>query len=356
MNVKDIEGATGSGAGCSIPCNACGATEVLQVSDRDRDGRPLRTVLCTGCGLVWTDPRPSAEAIKGFYTHHYRSSYKGSAEPKRKHILRETRRAIARFRRIQGLLRPGARVLDVGAGAGFFPYVVRSRGFEVVGLEPNQGYCDWGNRVLGVEVMGGTLQDFDLSATPFDIITLNHVLEHLPDPAAALSRLRDWLEPEGLLVVEVPNIESGFHAPHKRFHIGHLYNFSPDNLTRLARSRGLEVHDLFLQPGTAHINVVFRKADVEDPLLDRRLPGAALRVREVLRRHSSLAHYASPGTHLRSIRKWVGYVGERLRLMGAGSARQIVDREIEEAFGPTVTAADTPGERPADRVRSGRNP
>lgn len=339
MNIKDFEGVANSDCGCSIPCNVCGAIQALKVSDRDRNGRLLRTVLCLGCGLVWTDPRPSAEAINGFYANDYRSSYKGSAEPKRKHVLRETRRAIVRFRRIEGLLSPGARVLDVGAGAGFFPYVVRCRGFEVLGIEPNRGYCEWGNRVLGVQVMGGSLQDFDLSAAPFDVITLNHVLEHLPDPAAALSRLREWLTPGGLLVVEVPNIESTYHAPRKRFHIGHLYNFSPDNLTRLARSRGLEVRDMILQPGTEHINVVFCKTEVEDPLLDRRLPATAFRVREILNRHSSFAHYSSPATHLRAIRKWAGYLGERFRLMGAGTARQIVDCEIRRAFCKPKTSA-----------------
>lgn len=332
MKAEDIGDMASSGDDCSIPCNVCGAVEVLQVSEQDRDGRPLRTVVCTECGLVWTDPRPSADAIKGFYTNDYRSSYKGSAEPKRKHVLRETRRAVARFRRIEPLLSEGARVLDVGAGAGFFPYVVGSRGFEVLGIEPNRGYCEWGKRVLGVNVMAGTLQDFDLSSSPFDVITLNHVLEHLPDPAAALSRLREWLVPDGLLVVEVPNVESTYHAPRKRFHIGHLYNFNPDNLTRLAKARGFEVRELMLQPGTAHINVVLRKTDIEDPPLDRRLPAAALRVRETLTRHSSFAHYASPATHLRALGKWAGYVCERLRLIGAGTARQIVDGEVRRAF------------------------
>lgn len=319
--------------GCSIPCNVCGSTHARQIAGRDRDGRPLRTVMCQDCGLVWTDPRPDAEAIRRFYTHDYRSAYKGAAEPKRKHVLRETRRAIARFRRVEPLLFAGARVLDVGAGAGFFPHVLQSRGFEVLGIEPNRGYCEWGMATFGVNVRNGTLQDFEFSDQPFDLITLNHVLEHLPDPGEALARLRSWLKPEGLLVVEVPNVESEFHAPNKRFHIGHLYNFSPDNLVRLARTQGLETRDLLLQPVTGHINVVLARAEPEDQATDRRLPASARRVAEVLRRHSGARHYASPATHLRAIGKWLGYVGERFRVAGSASPRELADREIEQALG-----------------------
>jgi len=309
---------------------------VRKVADLDRDGRPLRTVMCEHCGLVWTDPRPGAEEIRRFYTHDYRSAYKGAAEPKRKHVLRETRRAIARFRRVEPLLFSGARVLDVGAGAGFFPHVLQSRGFEVLGIEPNQGYCEWGTANFGVKVRNGTLQDFDFAGEPFDLITLNHVLEHLPDPAEALVRLRSWLAPGGLLVVEVPNVESEFHAPAKRFHIGHLYNFNPDNLLRLARALGLERRDLILQPVTGHINVVLAVTQPEDAGSDRRLPASAKRVGEALRRHSGLRHYASPATHLRTLAKWAGYVGERVRVAGGLPARQIADREISEALGPAV--------------------
>lgn len=310
---------------CSIPCNLCGSSSVQQVADRDRDGAALRTVMCRDCGLVWTDPRPDEAANRRFYAHDYRVSYKAAPTPKPKHALRESRRALARYRRVEPLLKPGSRVLDVGAGAGFFPYVLQSRGFDVHGIEPNEGFCRWGCDTLGVRVQSGFLQDFDFTTEPFDLITLNHVLEHLPDPGGALAILRSWLKADGKLVVEVPNVESHWHAPEKRFHIGHLYNFNPNNLLRLARLHGLEADDVLLQPETRHINVVFRRTEPEAEGSDRRLPENAARVAGALAAHTRLRHYMSPEPHLRALRKWAGYVGEYLATRGARSGREIVD-------------------------------
>ncbi|MFZ4499054.1 MAG: class I SAM-dependent methyltransferase [Burkholderiales bacterium] len=322
----------GAAAACSVPCNLCGSTHVRQVADRDRHGDPLRTVMCVECGLVWTDPRPDEAANRKFYAHDYRVRYKAAASPKLKHALRETRRAIARFRRVEPFLRAGARILDVGAGAGFFPFVLQSRGFDARGIEPNQGFCAWGCEVLGVQVTSGFLQDFDFVDEPFDLITLNHVLEHLPDPGAALGILRGWLKPEGLLVVEVPDVESDWHAPDKRFHIGHLYNFNRENLVRMALTVGLAAQDILIQPDTRHINVVFKRVAPEQPGIDRRLPANALHVEATLRRHTRLRHYASPVPHLRTLRKLAGYVGERFAVAGIPSARAVVEREVRKAF------------------------
>src|SRR6187549_942034 len=59
------------------PCNLCGARNEIVVGTRDRDGHPLRTVLCRTCGLVWTNPRPSAADMNAYYETTYRADYKG---------------------------------------------------------------------------------------------------------------------------------------------------------------------------------------------------------------------------------------------------------------------------------------
>ena len=105
-----------------IPCAVCGSHEVDVVAEADRDGRPLRNVLCRECGLVWVDPRPSDEELAKFYAEDYRASYKGAAEPKKKHCYREMLRANLRVARLREFYKPGDHLLDVGAGAGFFAY------------------------------------------------------------------------------------------------------------------------------------------------------------------------------------------------------------------------------------------
>jgi hypothetical protein len=70
------------------PCNLCGARNDVVVGTRDRDGHPLRTVLCRTCGLVWTNPRPSAAAMNAYYETLYRADYKGQSAPPLRKIVR----------------------------------------------------------------------------------------------------------------------------------------------------------------------------------------------------------------------------------------------------------------------------
>ena len=310
----------------SIPCNLCGNTEVEVIGDTDRKGKPLRTVICRTCGLVWTDPRPDATANREYYAEHYRIHYKATHQPKLKHVYRETLRAMERFRRIEPLLSPGMRLLDVGAGGGFFPYTVKQRGYTIEGIEPNLGFAAYASEVLQLDIQAGFLQDFDFAEGSFDIITLNHVLEHLEDPGAALCRLWRWIRPGAYLNLEVPNIEATYHAPGHRYHLAHLYNFNPVNLERLARKAGYLVYDQRLMPGTRHINLILQRPEgpAQAPA-DLTIPGNYQRIMALLERHTALRHYLSPRVYTRFVRKQFAYLGEKIAVRRFHDARELAD-------------------------------
>ena len=310
----------------TLPCNLCGTGAVEVIGTTDRKHKPLRTVICRNCGLVWTDPRPGSRATREYYTEHYRLQYKASLQPKLKHVYRETQRAMQRLRRIEPLLIPGMRLLDIGAGAGFFPYTVQQRGYAIEGIEPNQGYAAYATDELHLELKVGLLQDFDFPAASFDIITLNHVLEHLEDPGAALQCLLRWNKPGGYLNIEVPNIEATYHAPGHKFHLAHLYPFNPDNLALLGRKAGYRIHDLHLMPGTLHINIMLQKpAAPPAPPETCDIPGNYDRIRGIFDRHTALRHYLSPRVYARFIRKILGYLKERYMVGKFHRGREIVD-------------------------------
>ena len=102
------------------PCNLCDSTAAEVVGTIDRDGKSLRTVMCSRCGLVWTDPRPTELETRNFYENEYRLAYKSTYTPRLKHALRETVRAVERADRWSALLSPSSRVLDIGSAGGFF--------------------------------------------------------------------------------------------------------------------------------------------------------------------------------------------------------------------------------------------
>ncbi len=315
---------------CSVACNLCGNESAEKIGTTDRHGQPLQTVLCQSCGLVWTDPRPDQKATRKFYRDDYRVQYKSTYVPKRKHVYRETLRAIARYQVVEPLLHPGSKILDVGSGAGFFPFVARKQGIDAQGIEPNRGFAQYAKETFGVPTTNAFFQDVELPAETFDLVTLNHVLEHVEDPCATLLQLRQWLKPDGLLVVEVPNIEATYHAPQNRFHIGHLYNFNPVNLEQLGAKAGLTVDVSKLVSKDNHIHITFKKLelDTHQSESDYKIPGNYNRVVSILNRHTTLRHYRSPAPYSRFIRKQIQYVAERRAVYGDAKPREIADAVI----------------------------
>lgn len=318
---------------CTLACNLCGNETAEKIGAADRDGQPLRTVLCQSCGLVWTDPRPNSEQTRKFYAEEYRLQYKSTYVPKRKHVYRETLRAIARFQEVRSLLQPEMKLLDVGCGGGFFPYVARTQGFDAQGIEPNQGFAEYASETFDVPTTNAFFQDVDIPEESFDLITLNHVLEHVEDPCATLGQLRKWLKTDGFLVVEVPNIEATYHAPRNLFHVGHLYNFNPANLEYLGEKAGLAIGASKLVTSENHIHVTFQKQAFGVFRSENyTLPGNYERVSSVLKRHTAFRHYASIVPYTRFISKQAQYHTERKAVHCDASPREIADELIATHF------------------------
>jgi 2-polyprenyl-3-methyl-5-hydroxy-6-metoxy-1,4-benzoquinol methylase len=316
---------------CTVPCNLCEGRDVEQIGSVDRDGNPLRTVICRRCGLVWTDPRPSSQANRRFYSEDYRLKYKATFAPKMKHVYRETLRAIARFRELQPVLKPGIRLLDVGSSAGFFLYVARSQGIEVQGIEPNKGFASFAVSELGVPTIHGFSQDAEIAAESFDVVTFNHVLEHVEDPCSSICQAKQWLRDDGLLVIEVPNIEATYHAPSNRFHIGHLYSFNPANLEQFGVKARMQLRRSKLITASQHLHVTFQKRAAALSVCDDfALPGNYERISSILKTHSSLAHFTSTVPYTRFLQKQWGYVCEQLAIHGETSPQKLVDSLIAE--------------------------
>ena len=266
---------------------AGGAGDAVEVvSERDRQGNPLRTVLCTETGLVRNDPVPGDEELARFYSEEYRTAYKAAERPRRSQILRNFRRVADHVRRFRDVLEPAGRVLDVGAGSGEFIFLMRALGKEAVGVEPNRGYSIWCREELGLDVRTTHLEPELFETGSFDLIRFNHVLEHLNDPVKYLAMARTWLAPEGVLYVEVPNIEEDCRVKSRGnlFHYGHIWNFNPWTLRAVAGLAGLEELDATRERSAGTTGVVFQAGPV---LAAADLVNAenAARVRGLLARH-----------------------------------------------------------------------
>lgn len=321
-------------AAATLPCNLCDSRDATILARRSRSGAPLRTVACRRCGLVWSDPRP--HDVRRFYETDYRVSYKGTFEPKPKHVLRAGNVALSRLAKIRAYVRPRMRVLDIGSGGGEFAYLLQSLGHDVRGVEPNRGYADYSARQYGLDVLRGFVTDVDLPDAHFDMITIWHVLEHTEDPRAVIAKLARALRPDGVLVVEVPNVEATCQSPASTFHEAHLYNFNTATLGLLAAKCGLYACSMRLASDGGNITAMLARLPVAD---DAAIPGNHARVSAVVRGHTSLSHLASPHPYRRFVQRVARSASEWVGTRRTVDARERLDDLFAPALGRGERAA-----------------
>lgn len=157
--------------------------------------------------MVYLAERPSEDALDELYGRAYYEDgevgYSGYIR-----IFREYSDAFARIfdRRERDLRRitDGRRLLEVGCAYGFLLDRLRSRGWEVTGVEVSPLSSSYAREELHLDVRTGTLDAAGLKQGSFDVVLLLDVLEHLHDPYAVLATIRGLLAPDGILVVQCP--------------------------------------------------------------------------------------------------------------------------------------------------------
>jgi 2-polyprenyl-3-methyl-5-hydroxy-6-metoxy-1,4-benzoquinol methylase len=199
---------------------------------------PVRYAICSRCGFVFQPVEKLPEELDEFYSVDYRLIYQGSEAPTAKDRLVQTARADHLVRLLKGSAGAGLqRTLDIGSSAGLFMLKLGEQYHcQAVGIEPGSAYRQQAQE-QGLLVYP-TLEAMQAVETErFDLISLVHTLEHLPDPLETLRRLRtDWLSPDGWLLLEVPNLYA-----HDSLELAHLSAFSRHTLCQMVTQAGFSV-------------------------------------------------------------------------------------------------------------------
>jgi len=296
-------------------CALCGGRNAETVSTRDRRRRPLTSMLCLDCGLVYSSPVPSDPVVERFYRDRYRLEYKGAALPSRRQIVRNFKYVLGFFERNAALLADARTCLDVGAGSGEFLFFARALGMRAAGIEPNEGYAAYARESLGLDVSTAFIQDADYPQGGADFIRLNHVLEHLNRPVESLKALGRWLADDGVIYIEVPNIEDYADTKSRGniFHFGHIFNFSPWSLRACAGLAGFEELEAVREANARSTGSFFRKGrswTVEEAAN----PDNAARVAGGLRRHYAERRLGrTTAKMMRKLRRHTEEIGDGLR-------------------------------------------
>lgn len=225
------------------PC-LCGKSDDLVISETDRYGLRLNTVICKNCGLLRSNPRLDDNSLGKFYENEYRDLYMG---PEYVNMNTYLTNMIDRGREIIDIITKqlqiklqGMEVLEIGCSAGGILVPFLEAGASVKGLDYDRRYLDYGNNHNpALNLQSGGIESLKNETKKYDLILINHVLEHLSDPKRAIQLIKNSLKNNGMLYISVPELKNSkyYFSPSKSFlgslHIAHLYHFTEKALKNL---------------------------------------------------------------------------------------------------------------------------
>ena len=203
--------------------------------------------MCTQCGHVYAANPMRADALETFYSSAlYRDLY-SSGITVESHIakLHVPYRSKTPLWDISESLLPttGGHVLEWGCGGGWNLIPFRDFGHTVLGVDVNEPYLEAGRRILNLDLRTISPQTLnDISQIKFDVIILNHVLEHLLEPEKLLIDLKDLCSTDTKFVIGLPTLETikeyGFD---RYFTIAHIHYFSVTSFSHFLSRCGLSI-------------------------------------------------------------------------------------------------------------------
>ena len=219
----------------------------LTVKDHSVSGETFQLVANETLDILETQPRPEEHKLSEYYKS---ENYISHTSAKRNvfefayHLIRRVT-LKRKLKLINSFMTKTKVLLDFGCGTGNFLEIAYKNKWQVTGIEPNEVARDIANKKVNHTVFENDYLK-ELKPHSFDVITLWHVLEHLPNLEAQIGNIKDLLKPNGRLVVAVPNYKS-YDAKHYRAHWAaydvprHLWHFSQSGINRLFSKFGFKV-------------------------------------------------------------------------------------------------------------------
>jgi SAM-dependent methyltransferase len=218
-------------------CPLCGSGNSRSFDRREFRGRPVINRLCQNCGLVYQSPRMTEAEADVFYAEEYRLLNEGSDDPTSRNLRNQRGRAESLYTFIQPFIPAVRRHLDIGCSTGILlQYFQGAYHNQTVGVEPGEAHRNQA-RKEGLTVYA-TLEDLEKAGEArFELVSMLHVLEHLPDPVGYLVHLRETqMDEAGWLLLEVPNLYA-----HDSFEVAHLISYSRRTLIQTLEKAGFEI-------------------------------------------------------------------------------------------------------------------
>lgn len=219
----------------------------ITVKDFSVSGESFSLLLNEEYQILKTHPQPTLDKLGSYYefedyishTDGKRTLFEKMYHFIKRKAIRDKVKLINSYQPLKG------RILDIGAGTGDFLLECKNQNWDILGIEPN-------DKAKGIAVgkgikFGDTIEK--LESNSFDVITMWHVLEHVPDVEYQVAELKRLLKPSGTIIIAVPNFKSYDAKYYKEFWAAydvprHLWHFSKTAIEKLFDKQNMNLEDI----------------------------------------------------------------------------------------------------------------
>lgn len=219
----------------------------IKVKDHSVSGEEFELIQNSEFGYLETTPQPSLENLSSYYESEDYISHTNSKRNLVEHAYHAIRNISLKrkLKLINSFQSEEKKLLDIGCGTGAFLKIAQDNDWQVSGIEPNEKA-----RVIANEACNNSVYNIekleDFKNETFDVISLWHVLEHLPNLDEQVATLKRLLKPNGTLIIAVPNFKSNDALHYKSFWAAfdvprHLWHFSRESISKLFQTKNMNV-------------------------------------------------------------------------------------------------------------------
>ena len=219
----------------------------ITVKDFSVSGESFSLLLNEEYQILKTHPQPTLYKLGSYYefedyishTDGKRTLFEKMYHFIKRKAIRDKVSLINSYQPLKG------RILDIGAGTGDFLLEAKNQNWDILGIEPN-------DKAKGIALgkgikFGDTIER--LESNSFDVITMWHVLEHVPDVEHQVAELKRLLKPSGTIIIAVPNFKSYDANHYKEFWAAydvprHLWHFSKTAIEKLFDKQNMNLEDI----------------------------------------------------------------------------------------------------------------
>ncbi|TSA27984.1 MAG: class I SAM-dependent methyltransferase [Bacteroidetes bacterium] len=205
---------------------------------------PFSIVACTACGFRFTNPRPNPVSAETYYQSEAYLSHDSSKRGIIPILYGMARRFNVHSKyNIVKTYAKGNSLLDIGCGTGEFLHLCRQKGLKCTGVEPSAKARNFAQNRYSLDVKADFLTDISPSSR-YHCITMWHVLEHIHGLDETMRKLTEVLEPDGVLIVALPNSNAHDATYYGKFWAAfdlprHIYHFTRETFIKFASKYSL---------------------------------------------------------------------------------------------------------------------